>query len=96
MGLNYYQITKKVLKARNLVMQATAAAGSGHPGGSFSMAEILGCLFYKYLRYDPKNPSWEDRYKLILSKGHASPGLFSNLAVAGYFDPEYVLTLRKL
>ena len=95
MGLNYYQIKKKVLKARNLVIQATAAAGSGHPGGSFSMAEIMGCLFYKYLRYDPENPGWEDRDKLILSKGHASPGLFSNLAVAGYFDPEYVKTLRK-
>jgi len=96
MGLNYYLIKRKILKARKLVIQATAAAGSGHPGGSFSMAEIMGCLFYKYLRYDPKNPSWEDRDKLILSKGHASPGLFSNLAVAGYFDPEYVKTLRKL
>jgi len=79
MGLNYYQIKKKVLKARNLVIQATAAAGSGHPGGSFSMAEIMGCLFYKYLRYDPENPGWEDRDKLILSKGHASPGLFSKI-----------------
>ena len=59
------------------------------------MAEILGCLFFKYLKYDPKNPNWEDRDKLILSKGHASPGLFSNLAVAGYFDPEDVKTLRK-
>ena len=96
MGLNYYQIKKKVLEARKLVIQATSAAGSGHPGGSFSMAEILGCLFFKYLRYDPKNPGWEDRDKLVLSKGHASPGLFSNLAVAGYFDPEDVKTLRKL
>ena len=60
MGLNYYQIKKKVLEARKLVIQATSAAGSGHPGGTFSMAEILGCLFFKYLRYDPKNPSWED------------------------------------
>ena len=49
MGLNYYQIKKKVLKARKLVIQATSIAGSGHPGGSFSMAEILGCLFFKYL-----------------------------------------------
>jgi len=47
------------------------------------------------LKYDPKNPSWEERDKLILSKGHASPGLFSNMATAGYFDPEDVLTLRK-
>jgi len=66
MGLNYYQIKRKVLKARKLVIQATSAAGSGHPGGSFSMAEILGCLFYKHLKYDPKNPSWEERDKLIL------------------------------
>jgi len=95
MGLNYYQIKRKVLKARKLVIQATSAAESGHPGGSFSMAEILGCLFYKHLKYDPKNPSWEERDKLILSKGHASPGLFSNMATAGYFDPEDVLTLRK-
>ena len=95
MGLNYYQIKKEVLRARKLVIQATSSAGSGHPGGSFSMAEILGCLFFKYLKYDPKNPNWEDRDKLILSKGHASPGLFSNLAVAGYFDPEDVKTLRK-
>ena len=95
MGLNYYQIKKKVRKARKLVIQATSAAGSGHPGGSFSMAEILGCLFYKYLRYDPKNPSWEERDKLILSKGHASPGLFSNMAVAGYFDISEMQTLRQ-
>jgi len=95
MGLNYYQIKKNVLKARKLVIKGTTAAASGHPGGSFSMAEIMGCLFNKYLRYDPKNPLWEDRDRLILSKGHASPGLFSNLAVAGYFDPSEIETLRK-
>jgi transketolase len=94
MGLNYYQIKKNVRKARKLVIRATSIAGSGHPGGSFSMAEIMGCLFFKYLRYDPKNPNWEDRDKLILSKGHASPGLFSNMAVAGYFDPSELDTLR--
>jgi len=47
------------------------------------------------MKYDPKNPSWEERDKLILSKGHASPGRFSNMSTAGYFDPEDVLTLRK-
>jgi len=95
MGLNYYQIKKKVLRARKLVIQATSDAGSGHPGGSFSMAEILGCLFFKHLRYDPKNPSWEERDKFILSKGHASPGLFSNMSVAGYFDTSEMKTLRQ-
>ena len=95
MGLNYYQIKKNVLKARKLVIKGTTAAGSGHPGGSFSMAEIMGCIFYKHLRYDPKNPEWEDRDKLILSKGHASPGLFSNMAVAGYFEENKMETLRQ-
>ncbi|HSD04607.1 MAG TPA: ribulose-phosphate 3-epimerase [Nitrosopumilaceae archaeon] len=95
MGLNYYKIIKSVREARKLVIKATATAGSGHPGGSFSMAEIMGCIFHKFLRYDPKNPLWEDRDRLVLSKGHASPGLFSNLAVAGYFDKSEVETLRK-
>ena len=95
MGLNYYQIKKNVLKARKLVIKGTTAAGSGHPGGSFSMAEIMGCLFYKHLKYDTKNPEWEDRDKLILSKGHASPGLYSNMAVSGYFDESKMETLRQ-
>ena len=95
MSLNYCQIKRNVLKARKLVVKGTNAAGSGHPGGSFSMAEILGCLFYKHLKFDPKNPLWEDRDRLVLSKGHASPGLFSNMAVAGYFPESEIDTLRQ-
>ncbi|MBM3904470.1 MAG: ribulose-phosphate 3-epimerase [Thaumarchaeota archaeon] len=95
MGLNYYTIKKNVKRARKLVIRATSTAGSGHPGGSFSMAEIMGCIFFKYLRYDSKNPTWQDRDKLVLSKGHASPGLFSNMALAGYFDISELDTLRK-
>jgi len=95
MGLNYYQIKKNVLQARKLVIRGTSIAGSGHPGGSFSMAEIMGCIFYNHLKYDPKNPEWEDRDKIILSKGHASPGLFSNMAVAGYFEESQLDTLRQ-
>ncbi|MDA1124537.1 MAG: ribulose-phosphate 3-epimerase, partial [Crenarchaeota archaeon] len=95
MGLNYYQIKKNVLKARKLVIRGTSIAGSGHPGGSFSMAEIMGCIFYNHLKYDPKNPEWDGRDKLILSKGHASPGLFSNMAVAGYFEESELDTLRQ-
>ncbi|MDE1727095.1 MAG: ribulose-phosphate 3-epimerase [Thaumarchaeota archaeon] len=95
MGLNYYYIFKRVREARKLVIKGTTAAGSGHPGGSFSMAEIMGCMYYKFLRHDPKNPLWQDRDRLVLSKGHASPGLFSNLAIAGYFDKSEIETLRK-
>jgi transketolase len=95
MGLNYYKIKKHVRKARKLVIKGTTAAASGHPGGSFSMAEIMGVLFNNHLHHDPKNPLWEDRDRLVLSKGHAAPGLFSNLAVAGYFDESEIETLRK-
>ena len=95
MGLYYYQIKKNVLRARKLVIKGTSAAGSGHPGGSFSMAEILGCLFTKHLKFDPNNPQWENRDRLVLSKGHAAPGLFSSMAVAGYFPESEIETLRK-
>lgn len=95
MGLNYYDIKKKVRRARKLVIKGTTAAGSGHPGGSFSMAELVGCLLFNHMKYNPKDPLWEDRDRLVLSKGHAAPGLFSNLAVAGYFDESEIETLRK-
>ena len=95
MSLNYYQIKKNILRARKLVIKATNIAGSGHPGGSFSMAEILGSLFSNHLKFDPTNPQWEDRDRLVLSKGHAAPGLFSNMAVAGYFPDSEMETLRK-
>ena len=95
MGLNYYQIKKNILRARKLVIKGTNTAGSGHPGGSFSMAEILGCLFKNHLKFDPANPGWDERDRLVLSKGHAAPGLFSNMAVAGYFPESEIETLRK-
>ncbi len=95
MGLDYYKIKRNIRKARKLVIRGTTAAGSGHPGGSFSMAEIMGVLFGNHLRHDPKNPGWEDRDRLVLSKGHAAPGLYSNLAVAGFFEGSELETLRK-
>ena len=95
MGLNYCQVKRDVLKARRLVIRGTGAAGSGHPGGSFSMAEILGCLFCNHLKFDPKDPGWDGRDRLVLSKGHAAPGLYSAMAVAGYFDGTELDTLRK-
>lgn len=59
------------------------------------MAEIMGVLFGNHLKYNPDDPLWENRDLLVLSKGHAAPGLFSNLAVAGYFDESELDTLRK-
>ncbi|MYD58227.1 MAG: ribulose-phosphate 3-epimerase [Cenarchaeum sp. SB0678_bin_8] len=96
MHSRYDIIRRNTLKARTLIVKATAAAGSGHPGGSFSMAEILGCLFYKHMRYDAANPCWEGRDRLVLSKGHAAPGLFSHLAISGFIPESEVETLRSL
>ena len=67
MGLNYYKIKKHVLKARKLVIKGTAAAASGHPGGSFSMAEIMGCLFDEVTRIVDGDTIYTDTLKIRLS-----------------------------
>ncbi len=92
---NYCLVRRNVLRSRKLVIEATTAAGSGHPGGSFSMAEIMGCLFYKHLRHDPARPGWDGRDRLVLSKGHAAPGLYSHLAVSGYIPESELAELRR-
>ncbi len=73
-----------------------AAAGSGHPGGSLSAAEIVAAVFFYKLRHDPKNPSWPERVRFVLSKGHAAPILYAALAESGYFPREDLEGLRKL
>ena len=78
------------------VIKATSAAGSGHPGGSLSSAELMSALYFGVMRHDPKDPSWEDRDRFILSKGHVAPILYAALAEAGYFSKEELLTLRKM
>jgi len=81
---------------RKLILEAVTEAGSGHPGGSLSAVEILVTLYFYKMKHDPKNPAWDDRDRFILSKGHASPLLFSILAQAGYFPVEELKTFRKI
>lgn len=69
---------------------------SGHPGGSLSIADILATLYFSEMNIDPKNPKKEDRDRLILSKGHASPGVYSALAERGYFSKEELLSFRSI
>ncbi len=71
-------------------------AGSGHPGGSLSAADILSVLFYHEMKYDPKRPDWPDRDRFILSKGHCTPLLYSVFADVGYFPKEELATYRRL
>ncbi len=74
----------------------THAAGSGHPGGSLSAAEIFAVLYFNVMNHNPKNPCWEDRDVFILSKGHCCPGMYSALARSGYFPVKELINLRKL
>lgn len=88
-------LEKKSKAIRNLILDSVYTAGSGHPGGSFSAVEILTVLYEKFLKFNPKNPLWEERDYFILSKGHAAPVLYATMATYGYFNPKELLTLRK-
>jgi len=72
------------------------AAGSGHPGGSLSSTDLMTALYFNKLRHRPKEPSWPDRDRFVLSKGHCAPVLYACLAESGYFPVTQLLTLRKL
>ena len=89
-------LSKMALLIRRDIIKMLGIAGSGHPGGSLSCTDILTLLYFHFLRHDPKNPKWPDRDRLIFSKGHGCPALYSALAHAGYFDPKMLLTLRQL
>jgi transketolase len=78
------------------IIKMIGAAGSGHPGGSLSEVELLTALYWNVMRHDPKNPTWSDRDRFILSKGHGCPALYAALARTGYIDPALLMTLRKL
>lgn len=78
------------------IVKAIHNAGSGHPGGSLSAADIVAALYFKEMNIDPENPKMKGRDKFILSKGHAGPVQYSALAVKGYYDMDEFLTLRKL
>ncbi|WP_156300225.1 transketolase [Streptobacillus canis] len=68
--------------------------GFGHYGGSLSVVETLAVLYNDVMKYDPKNPNWEERDYFVLSKGHAGPALYSALALKGFFPVEELLTLN--
>ena len=89
------QLGERAREIRLNVLEMVYAAQSGHIGGSFSEAEILAALYYHILRVDPDDPRWPDRDRFILSKGHACPGLYSVLAMKGFFPVETLRTLRS-
>src|SRR6185503_13563989 len=83
-------------ESRVRIIHMLTHARSGHPGGSLSVIDILTVLYFNRMRYDPKRPTWEDRDRLVLSKGHCVPAQYTCMAKAGYFPDQQLLTLRKL
>lgn len=86
----------KAKQIRRLIIKMLAKAGSGHPGGSLSAADLITCLYFKIMRHNPKDAQWPDRDRFHMSKGHCCPALYAALAEAGYFPVEHLWTLRKL
>jgi transketolase len=83
-------------RGRVEILRMLAHAGSGHPGGSLSVIDILTVLYFNRMRYDPKRPDWADRDRFVLSKGHCVPAQYFCMAEAGYFPMDRLVTLRKL
>lgn len=71
-------------------------AKSGHTGGSLSATDILAALYFHVMNHRPDDPDWAERDRFVLSKGHGAPALYAALALAGYFDPRELMTLRRL
>ena len=92
--MNNLELAKNANEVRKSIVTAVHSAKCGHPGGSLSIADILTYLYFEEMNVDPKNPKWEDRDRLVLSKGHVAPALYSTLAEKGFFPKEDLLTLR--
>jgi len=82
-------------KIRLSTLETLKNLGYGHLGGSLSIVELLAVLYGKHMKVDPKNPQWEDRDRLVLSKGHAGPSLYSALAHVGFMDLDMLKTLNE-
>lgn len=89
-------LKEKARQIRKNIIVMLAESGSGHPGGSLSAADVLACLYFHVMNHKPAEPTWPERDRFVLSKGHACPVLYSALAEAGYFEKDLILTLRKL
>lgn len=89
-------LRKKANEIRIDIIRMLWHAGSGHPGGSLSAADILTVLFFRTMRFEASDPKDPARDRFVLSKGHAAPVLYTTLAHKGFFPREELNTLRKL
>ena len=90
------ELKKTANDIRINIVESIHCGGSGHPGGSLSIAEMMAVLYFHEMDVDEKNPKWEDRDRFVLSKGHAAPAYYAALAERGYFDKEVLKTLRHI
>ena len=89
------ELQKLALKIRIGTIEGIRSRGFGHVGGSLSIADVLAVLYGGVMNIDPENPSWEDRDKLVCSKGHAGPAVYAALGIAGFFPYEDIKTLNQ-
>ena len=90
------ELEEKAKEVRKGIIEAVYSNKSGHPGGSLSISDIMTVLYFNQMNIDENNPKWEDRDRLVLSKGHCSPALYSCLANRGFFDVENLKTFRNI
>lgn len=90
------ELLVRASELRTLVLEMVWCAGSGHPGASFSAADIVAALYFNIMRHRPQEPLWPERDRFLLSKGHAVPIVYAALALSGYFPLAELRSLRKL
>jgi transketolase len=95
-ALSISEMETMAKKLRRHIITMIGKANSGHPGGSLSAVEIVTALYFHVLNHDPDNPTWPERDRFILSKGHAAPVLYAALAECGYLALDQLLTLRQI
>jgi transketolase len=89
-------LKEKTRRIRYRALKMIFESQSGHPGASMSLAEILTVLYFRIVKVDPARPEWEQRDRLILSKGHGAPMLYSVLCEKGFFPEDYLQSFRKV
>ena len=94
-AINTKELKAFALRIRLGTLEAIHSLGSGHLGGALSVADALAVLYGREMRIDPADPAWPERDKLVCSKGHAGPAVYSTLALKGYFPYEELQTLNK-
>ena len=89
------ELKLKANEIRKETVKTIASIGVGHIGGSLSIADVMAVLYFDEMKVDPKNPKWDGRDWLVVSKGHSGPAIYSTLAIKGFFDREMLYTLNK-